>query len=235
MLREQGIRSLWFAILERRRIYRRLVCIERILSEPIPEIKANLPIGVGFLQESEVSDYVNFRPGASASETRRKLNDGDRCIVARYEGQIVSAFWASIRRASLVNVGEYLDRDVSLELPLAQDEVFLYDAYTLPQFRGQNVSPESSVWNLRYWREAGYRRVFVGVSPENKSSLRACKKEGYRPFAVIGYFKLGPLRWDFLHHLGSDERGLPVSSMRVNYERGLGESNSHEQVAEKGD
>ena len=190
MLREEGIRSVWFAILERT-VYRRIICMEHLLSEPISEVKPRLPIAIGLLQESEVDDYVNFQPKADAAEVRSKLKSGDLCIIARYEGHIVNAGWVSTRRTSV----EYVGR----EIQLSQGEVYAYDTYTSPRLRGQNISAARSVWMLRYFQEAGYKRVIGTVVPENKSSIRASEKAGYRPYGVMGYVKLGPWRHDFFH------------------------------------
>jgi hypothetical protein len=188
MLREEGIRSLWFAILERT-VYRRIICMQRLLSEPIPEVKPRLPIAIGILKESEVDDYLKFQPKADAAEVRSKLNSGDLCIVARYEGQIANAGWVSTRRAPV----EYLGR----EIQLSQGEAYAHDTYTSPRVRGQNISAARSVWMLRYFQGAGYKRVIGTIVPENKSSIRASEKAGYRPYGVMGYVKLGPWRRDF--------------------------------------
>jgi RimJ/RimL family protein N-acetyltransferase len=130
-------------------------------------------------------------------------------MVVRCEGQIVSSAWASYKRILV----EYLEREISL----GQDEVYAYDVFTAPPFRGKNISPVRSAWMLQHFREAGYKRVIGFIVPENESSLRTSRKVGYRPFAVMGYIKLGPFRRDFLHYLDSDQRKLSVSPMNMKH------------------
>jgi GNAT superfamily N-acetyltransferase len=188
VLRQEGVRSLWFKLLGET-VYRRLLLLERPLQDPIPTVTACVPIESSLLQQSEVAEYLAFRPEASEAEVRSQLEIGDWCFVARHQGRIVATNWAATNRAWL----DYLSR----ELRLAPDEVYAYDSFTAPAFRGQNLGPALVVEKLRYLRAAGYRRMVCTISPENRASLRADAKTGYRPYSTIGYVQIGPWRWDF--------------------------------------
>jgi RimJ/RimL family protein N-acetyltransferase len=109
--------------------------------------------------------------------------------VARHQGRIVSARWATANPIWI----DYL----SCEFRLAAGEVYSYDLFTRPDFRGHTVSPVTSAAMLRYFRTAGYRRAVGTVLPENHPSLRAIAKTGYRPYGLIGYVKIGPWKWHF--------------------------------------
>jgi len=166
--------------------------MERLLDEPIPEVKARVPVVIGLLQESEVDDYVDFRPEVDVAEVRTMLRSGDKCIIARYNARIVSAGWVSARRVPPLLI-KHLGRE------LAQGEVYVYDVFTAREYRGQKIAGERSVWMLRHLRDAGYRRAIGFIVPENKRSMRAVSRTGYRPFGMMGYIKLGFLRYDFFH------------------------------------
>ena len=188
VFREEDIKSLWFKILGET-VYRRLVLMERPLNEPVPEVTPRLPVAIGPLREFELDDYIEFRPEADPPEVRRRLEAGDLCFVARHEGRIVNAGWATTCRAWI----EYL----ACEMRLAPGEVYHYESFTTPSFRGLNISPARYTQMLRYLRDAGYRRSVSAVVPENKAGISHLKKVGYRPFGVMGYVKLGPWRRDF--------------------------------------
>src|SRR2546423_935629 len=90
VLRQEGVRSLWFKLLGET-VYRRLLLLERPLQEPIPEVKARISVEVSLLQKIQIAEYLEFRAEAKESEVRSQLETGDWCFVARHQGQIVCA------------------------------------------------------------------------------------------------------------------------------------------------
>jgi L-amino acid N-acyltransferase YncA len=188
VLRQEGLRGLWFKILGET-VYRRLLLVERPLHEPVPEVKARVPVQIGLLHKNETGEYREFRPETAEAEIRSRLESGQWCFVARHQGRIVSARWAAADRVWI----DYL----SCELTLAAGEAYPYDLFTSPDFRGRAVSPVTSAEMLRYFQRAGYRRMVGTVLPGNQASLRASAKTGYRPYGLIGYVKIGPWKWRF--------------------------------------
>lgn len=188
VLRREGPRALWFKILGET-VYRRLLMVERPLSEPVPEVKAGVPVEITLLSGNEIAEYREFRPETDEAELRSRFAAGQRCFVTRHAGRIVSARWAAVDRVWI----NYL----SLELRLAPDEAYPYDLFTTPEFRGQSVSPVTSAEMLRYFQREGYRRMVGTVLPGNEASLRASAKTGYRMCGWIGYVQIGRWTWRF--------------------------------------
>lgn len=188
VLREEGVKSLWFKILGET-IYRRAVLMERLLDEPITEMPSRVPVVIGPLKEAEIQDYLSLRPEADPSDIRCRLKSGQFCFVARYEGRIVHACWATSKRAWI----DYLDR----ELVLAPDEYYGYEGFTAPGFRGHNIALALYSQMIRYFRDAGYRRSLAVLMLENPLAFRPLEKIGYRTIGTMGYVKLGPWRRDF--------------------------------------
>jgi len=186
--REEGPKGLWFKTLGET-IYRRAVLFERPLTESGLRVTTSLPVTVGLLDKTEVDEYLSFRPGAHPSEVRSRLEAGHLCFVARHEGRIVSAAWIATGRVWV----DYLAREVRL----AADEAYLYESFTSPESRGQNIPAVRATYEAQHFREAGYRRLVAVIMPENKPALRHAEKAGWQPFGMLGYIKLGPWRWDF--------------------------------------
>lgn len=190
VLRKEGIRSLFFRILGRT-LYRRLLLIEHALDKPVPEVTARVPVIIAVLKEDEVDEYVAFRNEADPSEIRLRLKAGQWCFVARHEGRIVHACWTAANTGWI----EYL----GLDIRLAQDELYSYDAFTSPRYRGMLISHARRAHMLRHFRDGGYRRVLSAIHPENRKAFRALEKSPYREVGRIGWVKIGPLRQDFWH------------------------------------
>jgi GNAT superfamily N-acetyltransferase len=184
------IERLWLRGLSRARIYRRLILRERPLSQPFPDVSACVPVCVSLLAAGEIDAYMAFRPDQSIAEVRRRLDEGQRCFAVWLDGRIIHAAWTVTGRAGI----EYL----STEITLAPDEVYAYDVFTSPTFRGLGVSPARMLEMMRYFRDHGYRRLFATILPENRSSFRPGEKVGWdRLIGVIGYVGLGPWRHVF--------------------------------------
>ncbi len=188
VLREEGLKSLWVRILNKT-IARWEVLLERPLDEPLAEITSKVPVEVGLLKETEVGEYIAFRPETDPSDLRHRLEAGQLCFAVRHKGRIISASW--------VATGPVWSGYLKCEVRLAADEGYAYDSFTVPDFRNQSISSVRSAQMMPYLRDAGYRRLVGIVMPANKPSLRQAEKVGYRPFGVMGYVKLGPWRWNF--------------------------------------
>lgn len=187
IVREEGLRTLWFRILGELG-YRRMTLLQRAPLEPISEVVTRLPVTIGLLERTKITEYLKLRVGTPAREIERRFDAGHCCFVARYQARLVSTSWAATREAWM----HYL----SCEVPIAPGEVYIYDSFTRTDFRSYGISQAVGVEMLRHFHRAGYGRAVRAVSPENRANLRAIAKTGYRPYGVMGYVKIGPWRKD---------------------------------------
>ena len=181
------IRRLWFRSLSRARIYRRLILVERPLSEPVSNISPRVPVTVKVLAGSEIGAYMALRPQQHLAEIQRRLDEGHWCFAVWNDQRIIHVAWAAAQHAKI----EYLSR----EMELAPDQVYVYDIFTAPAFRRSGAASIRSVEMMRYFRELGYQRLLGAVSPDDRSTFR--QTVGYRRIGVIGYVGLGPWRRAF--------------------------------------
>jgi GNAT superfamily N-acetyltransferase len=188
VLRDEGVKSLGFKILGET-VYRRVILMERLLDEPIAEVTGRLPVAIDLLEATEIDEYVRFRLGADPFEVRHRLAAGQWAFVARHEGCIVHAGWTTAKRAWI----DFLAREIAL----APDEVYQYESFTAPGFRGQNLAAVRITEMMHYFRKAQYRRMIAVVVPENTPAFRPLEKAGYRPFGLMGYVQIGRWRRNF--------------------------------------
>jgi len=186
--------------------YRRLAIRECMLDSPFPETEARVPLAFEVLGEAEIDEYIAFRKGADPDVARRRIAAGNSCFVARHEGRIISARWAATGTAQC----DYLFREV----PLGSHEVYLYDAFTSPEWRGKGIFPALTSEMHRHYRASGRKRSICFTGPENIPAMVA--DTGYRGIGLIGYVGIGPLRRHFFR-IRSGERapGEQASSLSV--------------------
>jgi hypothetical protein len=188
VLRDEGFASFWFKLIGELG-YRRMLVVEYRLDDPIPEFTARLAVRNDLLKERDVDAYLAFRPESDRLEIMNRLRSRQLCFVAWDAGRIVSACWTAVRPIRI----EYL----GCETELADGDAYLYDKFTCPAFRGHRIANAVRVYQLRYLREAGYRRAIGALVPENKTSMRENARGGFRPVGVIGRFKIGPWQRNF--------------------------------------
>jgi SAM-dependent methyltransferase/GNAT superfamily N-acetyltransferase len=188
VIREGGLTSLWSKVLGET-VYRRAVLMERPLDQPALPVSPRVPVAISLLGGDQVDEYCSFRPEADPAQMRQRLEAGQRCVVARHEGQIVHACWTTDREARI----DYLDR----EIRLAPGEAYIYESFTSPDYRGQHIASARVAWVAQDFRDAGCRRLLAIIMPENRVAFRVPEKSGYRPIGLMGYVRLGPWRHDF--------------------------------------
>jgi GNAT superfamily N-acetyltransferase len=196
VLREEGIRTFFFKLLDGIGCYRRAILRERLLNNPIPEIKPQVQVTIALLKKTEADEYIAFlskdnptRIDNNPSHIVDRLNGNNWCFVARHAGEMISTCWATIHRARFPHL--------FCEIKLAQDEVYVYDAFTRPDFRGKSVLPAMIAKAILYFRAARYQRIVSAVVPESKSMLQSGEKVGFETFGIIRCIKIGPWRRNF--------------------------------------
>jgi SAM-dependent methyltransferase len=83
------------------------------------------------------------------------------------------------------------------EIDLAPDDVYSYESFTAPEFRGSNIAAARSVYMQQTLYDAGYRRAVAVVMPENRSAYRAVEKAGYRRIGMLRTIWIGKWRRHF--------------------------------------
>jgi len=218
------VRRLWFRLLGRS-IYRRLIILERRLDEPIPRITARIPAVVSILTDADVDHYAAFRPDVDPAEVRDRLHAGYRCFVVWHEGRIVHTGWAATRKPSV----EYL----GCEFPLEPGDVYQFDSYTVPAFRGLELAGARVSCMAQHFRDAGARRLLAAVPPENTGAFRPLEKVGYRAIGMIGTVRLvgwqhhfyrrtdaarvAPADWDVV--MAEHQQASPIAQWRAYMQR----------------
>jgi len=166
--------------------YRRVVVMERRLDGLPPEPAAGLPIRLAVLTPDDLPRFASFRPDLDPRVIRDRLAAGHRCFAAWHEDRIVHAGWASEDRAWV----EFLE----CELPLEPGDVYQFDSFTLPAFRGAGVAGARVAWMARFFRDRGARRLLAVVWPGNPAAFRPLEKAGYRRAGSLRVLRMGPWR-----------------------------------------
>jgi hypothetical protein len=192
-------------------VYRDVILVALDVTHDVPDVARNVPVVTRLLGPDDLEAYARFRAQSLENgQTRRRLEKGDACIAAWLDGEIVSAAWYSFETAWVDDIGR--------ALRLAEGEVFGYDLYTAESQRGRGVASERGRWAAEHFRAEGFRSVVAGLSPQNLPVQGPAQKLGYDTLGRAGFFRLGPLRRDFVRPEGGarrwGRRSVPIETER---------------------
>lgn len=111
-----------------------------------------------------------------------RFDRGEKCFVALHEGRVVSYIWGSRGRVGV--------EEISMAVQTGPLEMYLYDAFTLEPWRGNNLYPAVLRQALEYGRDLGLKRMTIFVEARNIPSIRGITKAGFTLFQTLLYKKI---------------------------------------------
>jgi len=91
--------------------------------------------------------------GVPIETLRERLAKGHICIALKHEGRVVAYSWADTTEIN----------DEACRTVLGKDEVYLYDAFTNPEYRGRNLAPLMRIRCYEALRALG-KNTFYSIS-----------------------------------------------------------------------
>ena len=187
LLRENGLRQLWFRALGELGYRRQLVTELLLPADAIVAAPKPADSEARFLGDADLDAYAALH-GAS-DEARARFARGERCFGVWLAGKLVSTRWLASGTVRLA----YVDREAAL----APTDVYVHDVYTAPEHRRRGISRFVAAVVPELLAAEGARRIVGVLEPENRAGIAANQMAGYRVAGRIGYVKLGPWRRDF--------------------------------------
>lgn len=138
-----------------------------------------------------------------------RLQGGHRFYAVKHQGQIIGGVWLQDTEFS----SDYLQR----KFQLAKDEIYLYNAFVTPAFRGKGIIPYL-VAKCAHDVKANslhVTRLVALIYVTNKASLRVAAKIGARRVGRVGFLEILGIRLHYI--LGRD--ALPATRRRFFFER----------------
>jgi GNAT superfamily N-acetyltransferase len=119
-----------------------------------------------------------------------RIANGDTIFVAYQGTQPVGYIFASKRECWVGEIHDTLEVD--------PQEVYLYDAFTMPAFRGKRIFPYIMTEVIRYYRESKNDYALIFVLSSNKSSIRGIERAGFFCYQVVNYYDIfGQRVWNY--------------------------------------
>lgn len=98
----------------------------------------------------------------------KRLKEGKRCFGIKCEGQIAAFTWVDFKECGVSDSRH----------PLNENEAYLFDAYTLPSFRGKNLAPIIRHYAYEQLEGMGIKTLYSITDFFNTPSMRFKAKLG---------------------------------------------------------
>jgi ribosomal protein S18 acetylase RimI-like enzyme len=145
-----------------------------------PRRKAQFMCGQAYLADAggllDASDPIR-----SLEQIETRFREGQICFAARNsEGRIVHTRWGA---PNAVNIAE-----LNLDIQPSPGEIYVYDSYTHPEFRGLGVASQLQSFIVEALPAMGYSRLLAFVKGDNIPVLRSIKPP-HRKTGRLFYFR----------------------------------------------
>ncbi len=147
------------------------------LREKIQNVEAGLSAEIRFISGESASAKENLMK--KNINFKERLGKGDIYCCAIFREEVVSYCWMTSNSAPIGEIGK--------SIILKNREMYLYDAFTEPEFRGNGLFPRILTAILRRGRQEGYQKAFIFALSSNKSSIMAIRRTGFNSFQSV-YF-----------------------------------------------
>jgi GNAT superfamily N-acetyltransferase len=111
-------------------------------------------------------------PGRSISEEvlATRLKEGKKCYGIRYQGQLAAFTWVDLKEFGMSGK----------RVLLKENEAYLFDAYTLPAFRGKGLAPIIRYYAYERLEEMGKTTLYSITDFFNPPAMQFKEKLGAR-------------------------------------------------------
>jgi hypothetical protein len=141
---------------------------------------------IGFLGPEDMKEIAEI-PSRKISEEvlLARLGEGKKCFGAKYHGKLAAFTWCNFESCS----------DPIYRFKLKDNEVYLFDAYTLESFRGKNIAPYLRFKCYEALKALGRNNFYSLSLYFNKPAIKFKKKLNARPL-ILGLYINVLGRWD---------------------------------------
>lgn len=179
----RSFETFWMRV--RTTFHRRMILMVRPLSEPIAEPSPRGEFVFREMTPETKKVYLHMVPNRRDVVDDR-LGSGARCFLAWDGNQLAHGYWMSGNRVRI----DYMECDLHLE----PGDVYMYDQYSPPAYRGRGLAQAMGLYVMRVARDEGYERAWCLPAVENRAGTRAVEAIGYRTAAVLHYLRLWVFR-----------------------------------------
>lgn len=163
------------------------IWFQKDLNDDTYPCKADIPIEISFSSQDRIVLWLrnncdSFPWICCERETEVGQSENHIYPFALYNGKIIGYFKIALRRVYI--------RDYDMVIQLPEGTAFIYDTFTLPEYRGKKIGHSLLVAITKHLKSRNYRRLWCHIPEWNKASLNLYQKAGFETVSFIRYVRL---------------------------------------------
>lgn len=167
-----------------------------LINEPLPEVKPKVPIEIVRGQLCHIEVVRQSLPSEWISLFEERLAEGKIWLLAFVEQQFAYSTW--------IGFDDVFDPNTGIWVRLAPGEAYLFNSFTVPEFRGLALHTTMTARRMAVARERGAECALVVVHADNAPARHVMTKLGCRERERILTVRF--LRWWFVRRFPRKEK-----------------------------
>lgn len=156
----------------------------------LPDVPAHESLRWTGFAEAQIDRVLAINPALSEAEIRRRLKEGQECLLCWIGESLVHYRWDATASPYLPYLGK--------TLRFLEGNIHATDIFTHPAFRGRGIQTASSITALHRARDLGLSRLITIVAWWNAPAMRVnLQKSGHSVVGTVGYWNAGLWRYYF--------------------------------------
>lgn len=147
------------------------IIAERSLEEPIEEIEPRIKVTIRQATENDLDKFKGIVSESKLELFKERFEKGRICFIALDGEKAVSFAWISFEN-------EY-EGSSQVEVKLNAGEGYLFDDYTLPEYRHNRLQTALIAKRLAYLKDKAYRKASVLLWDKATYSRKAYRAVGF--------------------------------------------------------
>lgn len=123
----------------------------------------------------ELNALLEEREAWFRGAAARRFMEGALCFVVKADGKVISCLFATV---SDFHFPVHVHPHVEYHIPIDNGTVGIFDAYTLPEYRGIHAYSAAFSACMKYFTEAGFTRAWVVIAADDVRSLTVHQRLG---------------------------------------------------------
>lgn len=160
----------------------RLYCLK--LDQPTQMISAKIPVDVSI--STYIPELDMFEKEIREDRNRR----GDSVLIAFHQSQPVAYLFATTKDCWVGEIDDWL--------LIKPQEVYLYDAFTQPAYRGNHIYSTLLANAAGFFKKKSYSCALIFTDTHNVSSTQGIERCGFHLYGTVQRFNFfGTHMWNF--------------------------------------
>lgn len=146
------------------------------LSGSIPEIKPKVTV------EVTTHDRPLELGSLRRSIVEQRIAQGDKICVARHRSNPVAYIFIATRNCRVDEIHDWFT--------VASGEVYLYDAFTTDEYRGNRIYSFMLSHATRLYKESAFSYALIFSTALNTSSIKGIERAGFQCYEIVYFYNI---------------------------------------------